>query len=293
MKKILLLLLVLISFLAKAQQPDSIRALIITAHPDDESAFAVTVYKITHELNGLVDIAIITNGEGGYKYSLLAESIYHLKLTDEAVGRKYLPTIRKKEMMNAGSILGIHNYYFLDQLDNHYTLDVDSVFKDVWNIPLIKKRLTDIITTSNYDVIFCLLPTEGTHGHHKGATILALQVVNELNSKKPIVLGAMPVNKEDTIKTVFHGLKNYPITTISDSVPIATIDRNVSFGFRNQLNYKIIVSWEAVEHKSQGTIQSNLARNDLENFWYFDANGAAGRGIVNKIFKVLQEKKPE
>ena len=43
------------------------KVLVITAHPDDETAMAATIYKITHELNGLVDQCVITNGEGGYK----------------------------------------------------------------------------------------------------------------------------------------------------------------------------------------------------------------------------------
>jgi N-acetylglucosamine malate deacetylase 2 len=49
------------------------RVLIVVAHPDDESCFAATVYQITHNLGGTVDQLLITNGEGGYRYSLLAE----------------------------------------------------------------------------------------------------------------------------------------------------------------------------------------------------------------------------
>src|SRR5438045_3022121 len=104
----ILLLTVFIFFALRtfSRQNDSlVHVLIVTAHPDDEIAFAVTIYKITHELMGTADIAVITNGEAGYKYSLLAEPYYHLKLTDEAIGRKNLPTIRKKELMSAGNII--------------------------------------------------------------------------------------------------------------------------------------------------------------------------------------------
>ena len=92
------------------------RALIVVAHPDDESCFAATVYEITHNLGGTVDQLVITNGEGGYRYSLLAESFYGVALTDEAVGRAALPEIRKRESLEAGRILGIANHFFLDQL---------------------------------------------------------------------------------------------------------------------------------------------------------------------------------
>ena len=132
MKKILSITLLFLSFNIVAATIDSTRVLIVTAHPDDESGFAATVYKITHELGGAVDLAVITNGEAGYKYSSLAESYYHLKLTNEETGRKYLPTIRKKELMLAGDIIGIGKYFFFDQQDNHFTLDVDTVFREVW-----------------------------------------------------------------------------------------------------------------------------------------------------------------
>src|ERR1700733_8602805 len=99
------------------------RVLIVDAHPDDETAYAAAVYKITHDLGGTVDLVVVTNGEGGYKYSTLAEPVYHLKLTDEKIGRKYLPGIRHKELENAGKIIGLHHIYFFDQRDNRYTLD--------------------------------------------------------------------------------------------------------------------------------------------------------------------------
>ncbi len=59
------------------------RVLVVVAHPDDESVFSVTLYKFAKEHNGLVDLAVITNGEAGYKYSVLAEGIYGKKLCNE------------------------------------------------------------------------------------------------------------------------------------------------------------------------------------------------------------------
>src|SRR5579862_5655319 len=111
MKKIYFLIALLsfqsISLGVNAQTDTGIKVLIVVAHPDDESAFCATIYKITHDLHGKVDFALITNGEGGYKYSTLAEDYYGKELTEPAVGRQYLPTIRKQELMNAGKILGV------------------------------------------------------------------------------------------------------------------------------------------------------------------------------------------
>src|SRR5438105_15513218 len=84
------------------------RVLVVDAHPDDEGAYAASIYKTAVELHGTVDLAVITNGEGGYKYSTLAEPYYHLQLTDENIGRKYLPGILHKELEAACKVLGVH-----------------------------------------------------------------------------------------------------------------------------------------------------------------------------------------
>ena len=93
---------------ASTAQADDVRrgpkVLIVVAHPDDEYTFAATVYRMTKELGGIVDQLILTNGEGGYRYSRLAEAYYGLALTREEVGRAHLPEIRKQETLRAGRI---------------------------------------------------------------------------------------------------------------------------------------------------------------------------------------------
>ena len=89
MKNKITLLFALFSVHLFAQlSPAPPKVLIVIAHPDDETGFAATVYKITHEMKGTVDLLLVTNGEGGYKYSTLAEPIYGLELTDEKIGRE-------------------------------------------------------------------------------------------------------------------------------------------------------------------------------------------------------------
>ncbi|MDB5033835.1 MAG: Mycothiol S-conjugate amidase [Chlorobi bacterium] len=272
--------------LAAAAPP---RALIVIAHPDDESGFAATVYKITHDLGGTVDLALITNGEGGYKYSTLAEAYYHLELTDEKIGREYLPTIRKNELLAAGKILGIKNYFFFDQLDHRYTQNVDSVLKYVWDVNAIRTRLIDIMNKGKYDYVFCLLPTPDTHGGHKGASILAMEAAQQMtNGKHPIVLGGSVSNKSDTAGLKFSGLPAYPITNIKSGAPMFSFDRTQKFGYRDALTYKIIVNWEIAEHKSQGTMQAGMNYGDVENFWFFDFNDPAAITPTRELFEKLK-----
>ena len=130
--------------------------LVIIAHPDDESTFSVTLYKIAKEQYGKVDLFVITDGEAGYKYSTLAEQYYHCDLTDKKAGKINLPAIRKKELRNAGNILGISHYYFEDQPDAHYGLDEKEPLDTSWNVSLVKKRLNHILSDEHYDFVFCL-----------------------------------------------------------------------------------------------------------------------------------------
>jgi LmbE family N-acetylglucosaminyl deacetylase len=282
-----LLLALLFTGTLYAQQAP--RVLIVIAHPDDETGFAATVYKITHELKGTVDLLLVTNGEGGYKYSTLAESIYGLELTDEKVGREHLPRIRKMELMNAGKIIGIRNYFFLDQTDAHYTTDEREPLDTSWDVALVQKRMKEIMSKTRYDYVFCLLPDPGTHGGHKAATLLALRTVKDLPaSQKPIVLGCTVTQKNDTAKNKFSQLKDYSESKLKDAMPFQ-VDRTAKFGFKKSLDYKVIVNWEIAEHKSQGTMQLAMNMGDIENFWYFDINEASGMEKCRKLFEELKK----
>ncbi|MDB5111072.1 MAG: hypothetical protein JWR67_2186 [Mucilaginibacter sp.] len=156
------------------------RILVVMAHPDDESTFSVTLYKIVKEQHGTVDLFVITNGEAGYKYATLAENYYGLELTNQKIGRSSLPHIRKQELKNAGKILGISNYYFLDQKDAHYSLNEREPLDTSWNVPIVKKHLNEVLEKNHYDFVFCLLPEPGTHGQHKAAALLTLNAVTSL-----------------------------------------------------------------------------------------------------------------
>ncbi len=264
------------------------RILIVDAHPDDETAYAATVYKVTHDLHGTVDLVVITNGEAGYKYSTLAEPYYHLKLTDEKVGRKYLPGIRHKELTAAGKILGLNHIYFFNQKDNRYTKDPHEVLDSNWNIPFVKSELKKILTGGHYDFVYTLIPADSTHGHHKAATILALEAVRDLppNIPHPIVLGGSD-RKKDKPALPCSGLSEFPITHITDSIPEFSFDRTQSFGFHHALNYKVIVNWEIAEHKSQGTLQLGYNQDDIELFYYYDINPPSGREKTKVLFDKL------
>jgi LmbE family N-acetylglucosaminyl deacetylase len=276
----------------KTQISEGPKILIVVAHPDDDISFAGTVYKTTHHLKGAVDIFMITNGEGGYKYSTLAESYYGIELTEEAIGRKHLPAIRKKELEAAGKIMGLRNYYYMDQKDHRYTLDPKEVLNGHWDINHIKQKLKALLINRHYDYIFTLMPTEGTHGHHKMATILALETVKELldeNKSAPLIFSSRSINKGEPVATTFTELKGYPITKLNNTSPAFTFDRTQKFSYKNRLDYKIIANWAIAEHKSQGTMQLLMNRGDIEVYWSYAINPKLNKRKLNEFENKLKE----
>ncbi len=288
---LLVICIILFSFAEIYSQEQGPKVLVVTAHPDDDASFAGTNYKITHDLNGIVDIALITNGEGGYKYSTLAEDIYGLELTDEVVGRKYLPEIRKKELEAGGKIIGIRNYYYFNQKDHRYVTSADIkeiLDSNIWDLEYIRSELKKIMEREKYDFVFIVTPTITTHAHHSSVGILALETVSSIDPvNRPLILGGSVAGKNDTDNYVYKGFEGYPVTTVSDTIPYA-FDRTQKFSYKNALDYKIIVNWLIAEHKSQGTIQLLMNQGDYEQYWFFDINPESGKEKTKELFEKLK-----
>jgi LmbE family N-acetylglucosaminyl deacetylase len=249
------------------------RVLIVVAHPDDESCFAATVYEITHNLGGTVDQLVITNGEGGYRYSLLAESLYGVTLTDEAIGRAALPEIRKRELLEAGHILGIANHFFLDQRDVRYTQDIDEVLGEHWQPGVVLPEVERRIAAGNYDFVFTLFPSPETHGGHKAATITALNAVQQASGRKPVVLGCQDSRSGAGTKISWQGFQSAQ-HKFSVLPQVFVTDRTVKFGFHDALDYQIIVNWVIAAHKSQGAFQMGMNGADREEFVILESGAA-------------------
>ena len=277
--------LLLTSLTALAQGP---KVLIVTAHPDDETMFPVVVFKITHELKGSADLALLTDASGGFN-GMVASSYFGMNMLDSAVGRKNLPRIRKQEMKASGEILGVKNYYFFDQRDDFYNRDEKPYLQGKrWNMAYVERRLDSILATGQYDYVFCLIPHEGQHAHHKTASLSALRAVQRYKRpKKPIVLGGQSQNKGSAFR--FSELAGYPETRISPVAPVFAFDRSYGFGEDNKHSYMIVADWVKAAHKTQsGDMSQAMHRGDLETFWYFALNGDERIGEVTKLFETLK-----
>lgn len=272
-----------------AQSPHPPKVLLVVAHPDDEYTFSATTYRLVRELGGTADQVIITDGESGFRYSSLAESYYGLRLAQEGEGRAQLPDIRKQETLNAGKILGIRQHYFLEQRDAGFSADASHADTRNWDTGRLLSFLSDLLRREQYDFVFTLLPTEQTHGHHRAATLLLLRAVADLpEAERPVVLGSEPGRKNDA-PYHFAGLPGQPLTRTLQDLPLLTFDRFASFGYRNALNYNIVVNWVIAEHKSQGLFQTDSGKHDVEQFWLFAVSGRAAAARTRDLDDRLRD----
>lgn len=283
---LLILLFIGITFSASAQGP---KVLVVTAHPDDETGFSVSLFKITHELKGIVDMAVMTDGGGGFADSQLGAMYYGLNLTDSLVARTHLPLIRKQEILDAAKIMGLRNIYFMEQPDDWYTLDPKPYISGKnWDIPFVEKRLDLILAERQYDFVITMLPYAGQHGHHKTAVLLALRAVQRFKGPhKPIIIAGSPLSANS--KPVdFNMLEGFPETKIKENAPTFTLNRAFRFKENDKVSYKIVADWVIAAYKSQGAIQENgIHKTDFEVYRYFDINDTQGISQVRDLFQQL------
>jgi LmbE family N-acetylglucosaminyl deacetylase len=249
------------------------KVLMVVAHPDDEYAFAAATYRMVRELGWAADQVIVTNGEAGYRYSALAEAVYGVALSQESDGRAHLPAIRKEEAVRAGKILGIRRHYFLDQKDSGFATGAASADSSNWDRARVLSAISELLARERYDAVFTLLPTAETHGHHRAATLLALEAVARLpQDRRPLCFGAEPRRKSGAPPR-FTGLASQPPTATVNGDPVLVFDRMTPFGYKDALNYQIVVNWVIAEHKSQGLFQKDSGVHELEQFWLFGISG--------------------
>lgn len=298
MKQILFLLVLLLTSNAivaqdtQAQLKYKPKILLVTAHPDDDALFSATLWKTTKLLGGTVDLALMTNGEGGYKYSTLGNYIYDKDLDKEEVGRDYLPGIRKKELMAGGDVVGIRNYFFFDQQDFYYTLDVEETLKK-WDTPPIVERLANIMKAEKYDFIFLMLPYQETHGHHKASAVIGLRAIQSLpEDSRPIVLPAFIRRNQQDPGITYTMLEGHPETKVKKGITFE-FDRNQKFGFDNRLDYNIIANWVIAEHKSQGTMQLLMGTGVIEQYWFAELNSNNDLAKTKTFFEVINAIQPD
>lgn len=266
------------------------RILALIAHPDDESAFAGALYASAIEHGSVVDVICITNGEGGFKYSTLAQREHGLPLTQENVGRKHLPRIRERELTRALGWLGVRELLMLGEQDHRYTTDLDEVMiaeNSPWNLELIRAHISDQLNARRYDIVLTLAPSSTTHAHHQAATLLVAQAIAAIpKDARPVLLVPTGRRAEDQ-PIPPEGLTNKHLTRVAAG-PFS-FNRRTRFGHRERLDYSIPILWAMAEHRSQGTLQMMVGRTDLEDYWVLAASAPGASQRARAWLELLSE----
>lgn len=259
------------------------KVLLVVAHPDDESYFAGAVYRLTAELGGVVDEVVITDGAGGYRYAGLAERIYGTRLAEEGAARARLPEIRRRETLAAGRILGIRRHYFLGQRDDGYTEEAGGALGGEWDCGQVRARLRELMEGEGYDFVLTMLPRAGTHGHHQAAAVLAVEAAGGVGGlSAPVVLGGEPGVGEGEVR-YGGGL----VETATEAAEVV-MDRRRRIGGDGELDYRVLAHWVIAEHKSQGRIQCEECRHEVERYWRYSGGPADSSLRVEALRRDLE-----
>src|ERR1017187_3999875 len=155
-----------------------------------------------------------------------------------------------------------------------------------WDRPYLRTFLSEKLSHEEYDVVFTLLPTAQTHGHHRAAALLALEAVSHVSGERPLIFGAEPRGRDEVALT-FSGLPDEPLTRTLPATPALVFDRETAFGYRESLNYQIVANWLIAEHKSQGLFQKDYGQHRFEQFWLFAASGDTAFQHLSRLQTVL------
>jgi len=251
-------------------EADQLKVLLVVAHPDDESECAALLYRISHELGGIVDQVIVTNGEAGHQYSAPARALTRLtrqEPVEDHTGREWLIQTRRAEVMRAGQILGIRHQHFLEQSDTGLTFEARDGFS-VWDVPRIQRELGRLLTHARYDFVFVLSPTADTHGHHQAVALLTLEALANVAAQERPALIAVKSQTGADIATD-PAVSAYFTRENQEWI----FDRRTPMTCHHALNYSVIVNWVIAEHKSQGLLQMDGGRRTHESFRLFALSG--------------------
>ena len=273
---------------------DAPKVLVVVAHPDDELVATGALYLTGARLGGACDVLTITDGQGGFKYASFAEALHGVPLTEEEVGRRELPAIRREEQRRSLELLGARMLVRLQQTDHRYTQDRMEVLAEdagVWDLDAVRASLDRRLAAEDYDFVVTLAPTATTHGHHQAASLLALEAVARLpEAARPVTL-CCQVKASDA-----EDLGQPPTLVEADGLAALrptpapfTIDRNAPFGHRDRLTLKAIASVAIAQHLSQGTMLGYIGAGDVEEYWLFDVSPPLAAARCADWFVRLQD----
>ncbi len=169
-----------------------------------------------HNIKGIFCGVIPPEASGWFRKEInTLEDMKGMKMRFFGLGAKVMERIGvSTQLIAGGDIVGIQNYYFFDQQDFYYTLDVEETLQK-WDTVWVVNRLEEILSEQSYDFLFLLLPFAEFHGHHKASTVLALKALEQLPLNiRPIALHAFVLRGEEDAGVEFVELPGHPNTKV-------------------------------------------------------------------------------
>lgn len=253
MRGLLCLLLLFVSILSRAQQPDAAQlkqkfkklnvlgaVLYVAAHPDDENTRIISLMAN----DKLVETAYLslTRGDGGQ--NLIGSEI-----------RDLLGLIRTQELLAARRIDG-GQQFFTRAVDFGFSKSADEAFR-IWNKDEILSDVVKVFRQYQPDVIITRFPPtkDAGHGHHTGSAILA-QEAFDVAAKSNVYPEQVKAFGTWQVKRLYTNTGRWWNQTINEKTPGIT---TLNVGVYNPLLGKSITEIAALsgsQHKSQGWGQS-------------------------------------
>jgi LmbE family N-acetylglucosaminyl deacetylase len=253
MRGLLCVLLLFVSILSRAQQPDAAQlkqkfkklnvlgaVLYVAAHPDDENTRIISL--MANDKLAETAYLSLTRGDGGQ--NLIGSEI-----------RDLLGLIRTQELLAARRIDG-GQQFFTRAVDFGFSKSADEAFR-IWNKDEILSDVVKVFRQYQPDVIITRFPPtkDAGHGHHTGSAILA-QEAFDIAAKSDVYPEQVKEFGTWQVKRLYTNTGRWWNQSINEKTP-GIITLNV--GVYNPLLGKSITEIAAQsgsQHKSQGWGQS-------------------------------------
>jgi LmbE family N-acetylglucosaminyl deacetylase len=253
MRGLLCVLLLFLSILSRAQQPDAgqlkqkfkklnvlASVLYVAAHPDDENTRIISL--MANDKLAETAYLSLTRGDGGQ--NLIGSEI-----------RDLLGLIRTQELLAARRIDG-GKQFFTRAVDFGFSKSADEAFR-IWNKEEVLSDVVKVFRQYQPDIIITRFPPtkDAGHGHHTGSAILA-QEAFDISAKSDVFPDQVKEFGIWQVKRLYTNTGRWWNQTINEKTP-GIITLNV--GAYNTLLGKSITEIAAQsgsQHRSQGWGQS-------------------------------------
>jgi N-acetylglucosamine malate deacetylase 2 len=141
---------------------------------------AGTIYHLAKELLGTVDQLIITDGEAGFRLFFVCRALLRLEISGRSRWARELPRVRREEAHRSAHVLGVEHQWFLNEKDDHFTLDAYEVLENSWNRKRVLESILERLRQGHYDSLSTFLKSDSSDYRKLEIRLSGLRVNRDL-----------------------------------------------------------------------------------------------------------------